>query len=386
MKKRIAIIGASYLQVPLIQKAKNMGFETHVFAWVAGDPGEELADVFYPISIVEKEAILEQCRQVGISGICSIASDLAMVTVNYVAAEMGLTANSLECTRITTNKHEMRRTFEEHGDPSPKSILVESAADLEGEDLVYPLIVKPLDRSGSRGITKLENPGGLENAIARARDQGFVKCALVEEFATGVEYSVECISWEGRHTFLAMTRKYTTGSPNFIETAHFQPAPMDDHTLDQVKKVVFHALDSLKVEYGATHTELKISDAGQIRLIEIGARMGGDLIGSDLVELSTGIDFVGAVIDVAMGRKPKLHRTTDRVAGVRFVFGPEDLHVLKKIQSENPDLLVRVDVEEDCIGEVTDSSKRFGYYLMCADSIEALNPYLPIGNKERELC
>lgn len=384
MKKKIAIIGASYLQVPLIQKAKNMGLETHVFAWAAGDPGEELADVFYPISIVEKEAILEQCRQVGIGGICSIASDLAMVTVNYVAAEMGLTANSLECTRITTNKHEMRKAFEENRDPSPKSILVESAADLEGKELVYPLIVKPLDRSGSRGITKLESREGLENAIARAKDQGFVKCALVEEFATGTEYSVECISWEGRHTFLAMTRKYTTGSPSFIETAHLQPAPIDDQMLDRVKQVVFHALDSLKVEYGATHTELKISNAGQIRLIEIGARMGGDLIGSDLVELSTGIDFVGAVIDVAMGRNPTLHRTAERAAGVRFVFGPEDLQVLKKLQAENPDILIRVDVEEDCTGEVTDSSTRFGYYLMCAGSIEALKPYLPDGNKERE--
>ena len=131
MKRKIAIIGASYLQVPLILKARDMGLETHVFAWAAGDPGETLADFFYPISIVEKESILEQCRMVGIDGICSIASDLAMVTVNYVADRMHLTANSLECTELSTNKHAMRKAFEAHGVPSPKSFLVESASDLD---------------------------------------------------------------------------------------------------------------------------------------------------------------------------------------------------------------------------------------------------------------
>lgn len=384
MLKKIAIIGASYLQVPLIRKAKNMGLETHVFAWAAGDPGEALADVFYPISIVEKEKILEQCRRVGVSGICSIASDLAMITVNYVAEELGLTGNSLACTQITTNKHAMRKAFEENGDPSPKSILVEEVADLDGQAFTYPVIVKPLDRSGSRGITKLESPEGLKEAIQRAKAQGFVKRALVEEFATGTEYSVECISWKGHHTFLAMTRKYTTGSPHFIETAHLQPAPIEPEMLEYVQKVVFHALDSLQVEYGATHTELKINEVGEIKLIEIGARMGGDLIGSDLVEQSTGIDFVGAVIDTAMGKEPILKKTVDRAAGVRFVFGPEDLKTLERVQTEKPELLVHMDIKDDFAGEVTDSSSRYGYYLMCADSIEELLPHMPDRNKEIE--
>ena len=90
MNRDLAIIGASYLQLPLIEKAKEMGYTTHVFAWAAGDVGETAADYFYPISIVEKEEILQKCRQIGICGICSIASDLAMVTVNYVSEMMGL--------------------------------------------------------------------------------------------------------------------------------------------------------------------------------------------------------------------------------------------------------------------------------------------------------
>ena len=109
--KRLAIIGASYLQLPLIEKARFMGYETHVFAWAADDVGEKAADYFYPISIVEKEQILEKCQAIGICGICSIASDLASVTVNYVANAMRLCGNSMECTMKSNNKYLMRQAF-----------------------------------------------------------------------------------------------------------------------------------------------------------------------------------------------------------------------------------------------------------------------------------
>ena len=88
MKNDLAIIGASYLQLPLIEKAKSMGFTTHVFAWAANDVGEKAADHFYPISIVEKDQIAEKCREIGICGICSIATDLGNYTVNYVANKL----------------------------------------------------------------------------------------------------------------------------------------------------------------------------------------------------------------------------------------------------------------------------------------------------------
>ena len=108
---------------------------------------------------------------------------------------------------------------------------------------------------------------------------------MVEEFATGQEYSVECISYGGGHYFLAMTKKFTTGAPGFVETGHIEPAPIAEEMLERVKRVVFHALDTLEICNGASHTELKISSDGRIVLIEIGGRMGGDCIGSSLVRL-----------------------------------------------------------------------------------------------------
>lgn len=397
-KKKLAIIGASYLQAPLIRRAKAMGLETHVFAWAAGDVGEKLADRFYPISIVEKEAILAECRKIGIGGICTIASDLAAVTVGYVADRMGLAGNSPACVLKSTNKHAMRQAFEKHGDPSPKSILVENADDLLGVALKYPVIVKPLDRSGSRGITKLESPEKAANdpagpgnavpgtealaaAIENAKSQGFEKKALVEEFAEGQEYSVEGLSWQGEHRILTVTKKYSTGAPHFIETGHLQPAGLCRETEEKIRRVVVHALDSLEITCGASHSELKVAPDGTIRLIEIGARMGGDFIGSDLVPLSTGVDFVGEVIRCAMGQEPECFRSMPerpkRSAAVRFIFDRQDLAVMDRLKAAHPEYLIRAEIQEISDMPVTDSGSRFGAFLMAAPETADLMPYLP---------
>ena len=365
--KNLAIIGASYLQLPLILKAKEMGYITHVFAWAANDVGEKEADFFYPISIVDKDEILAKCQEVGICGICSIASDLASITVNYVANKMGLNANSMHSTSISTNKHLMREAFKKHGDPSPRSILVDSNTDFDSLNISFPAIVKPIDRSGSRGINKINSKSEIKKAVESALKEGFEKKALVEEFAEGQEYSVEYISYHGKHHFLAITLKYTTGSPHFIETGHLEPAPVDNETLCSIKKVVEHALDSLELTEGASHSELKIDDNGNIKIIEIGGRMGGDCIGSDLVHFSTGIDFVKAVIDVACGKEPDLIPDQEpQAARVVFIISEEDRKEFEQILNAEPDNILRiVDVNHlDLIGKTTDSSNRAGCYIL----------------------
>lgn len=364
-KPRVVVIGANEFQNRLILKARECGYETHVFAWAAGDVGESTADFFYPVSIVEKEQILERCRALAPVGVCSIGSDLAAITVNYVAGALGLVCNSQECTRRSTNKHAMRLAFERAHLPSPKSVLCGPDTDLAALRLAYPVIVKPTDRSGSRAITRLEGPDGLAAAVSAALAESFEKRALIEEFAPGSEYSVEYVSWRGEHHFLAVTKKYTTGAPHFIETGHLQPAGLPDALQARVRAVVERALDALGVENGASHSELKIDRAGQIRLIEIGARMGGDCIGSDLVQLSTGYDFVRMVLDIACGRAPVFARVCEpQAAAVRFVFAQEDAARLEQLRRTHPEALWRASEIEPFTREVRDSASRFGYYIL----------------------
>ncbi len=386
-KPKLAVIGASHFQLPLIEKAQEKGCEVHAFAWECGDAGETIADVFHPVSIVDVDRIVDECRQVGIDGICTIASDLATVAVCHVVDALGLVGNSLSCLEKSTNKGAMRWAFAEGGDPSPKSVVV-TADQVDGFDpetlgFAYPIIVKPTDRSGSRGVTKLEVPdaSALTQALRQAIDQGFADEAVVEEFAEGDEFSVEGITWEGAHRILAITRKGTTGAPHFIETGHVQPAGLDSHTAARVEEVVAHALDTLEVRYGASHSELKIAADGTMRLIEIGARMGGDCIGSHLVPLSTGVDFAGAVVDVALGRKPDLSpRHEPAAAAIRFLFNDDDRCVLDRVRAERPDLIRYVHMTADAQAparEVTDSSTRLGHFVMSAPEIAEFAPYLP---------
>ncbi len=362
---RLAIIGASYLQLPLIKKAKSMGYETHVFAWASDDVGEKEADYFYPISIIEKEQILRKCQKIGVCGICSIASDLASVTVNYVAEGMGLCGNSMVCTKKSTNKHLMRQAFFKAGDPSPKSVEVDLDTDLDRLRLDYPVIVKPTDRSGSRGIYKLESKEGLDSSVKRAICESFEKKALVEAFIEGTEYSVEYLTVNGIHHFLALTLKYTTGAPCFIEKGHIQPAVVGLSTLNKIKSIVEKALNTLEIKNGASHAEIKIDHTGRIWIIEIGGRMGGDLIGSHLVEYSTGIDFLESVIRVCTGETPDLRpRNKPMAAGIRFIFDDDDLRIYQAVLRKYPQIIALSDIRQVNLFDIKDSSERKGYFLI----------------------
>ena len=180
------------------------------------------------------------------------------------------------------------------------------------------------------------------------------------------------------HHFLALTKKYTTGAPHFIETAHIEPAPVSEETLNNVKKIVEHALTSLKIENGASHSELKIDKDGTIKLIEIGARMGGDFIGSHLVHYSTGIDFVKNVILIALGQVPDLECDEMKTpVAVRFVFFKEDIRILQKLKDEHSEYIIMEDYEEPNSREVVDSSTRFGVYMIKAPTVEELQKYMP---------
>jgi biotin carboxylase len=164
---------------------------------------------------------------------------------------------------------------------------------------------------------------------------------------------------------LALTKKFTTGAPHFIETGHCQPADIPPAMEAQVKAHICAALDALHIQYGASHAEFKLTADGQVRIIEIGARMGGDCIGSDLVYLSTGMDFIKMVIDTACGRAPDLTVVgTPTPARIQFIFSQADLDELKALERTAPETIWRAQWDEaNLAAHVTDSSNRHGYWI-----------------------
>ena len=361
--KKLAIIGASYLQLPLVEKAKEMGLETHCFAWEKGAVCKEIADFFYPVSIIEKEQILQKCEEIGINGICTIASDVAAPTVAYAAENMGLVGNSYESAVKANNKYLMRNAFISAGVPCPQYKMIKSVDEVRGFSGAFPLIVKPTDRSGSLGVSRVLNQQELESAVEKALDFSFKKEVMVEEFVEGREISVEFISYQGVHYPLQITDKVTTGAPHFVELDHHQPANLPEKMFSSIYDLTRKALDALGITNGASHSEYRITKDGRVVVMEIGARMGGDFIGSDLVQLSTGYDFLKGVIDVALGLfdAPKIKKHS--YSGIYFLCKETEsiLSVIKNA-TDFPEI-VRAEVTDSVLRSINCSEDRSGYLI-----------------------
>lgn len=360
MNKKIAIIGASYLQLPLVEKAKQMGVETHCFAWPEGAICKNFADFFYPISVLDKELILKKCEEIKIDGITTIATDMAVSTICYVAEKMNLISNTYNSSIISTNKSDMRKAFEKGNCSIPKFIEVTNCINnLQG--FKFPLIVKPIDRSGSRGVTKVHYESDLSEAINYAINDSFSKKAIVEEYIEGVEVSVETISWKGQHTILTITDKVTTGSPHFVELAHHQPSNLHADIQEKIKIETIKCINALEINYGASHSEFKITPDGEVFVIEVGARMGGDFIGSHLVELSTGYDFLEGVINIALGNYEKPILKNNNFSGVYFLC-KETEEILPYFSQINT-FDIQKEIQNTTLKNSTNSNDRSGYLI-----------------------
>lgn len=364
--KRLAVVGASYLQLPLVRKAGELGLETLCFAWADGAVCKDACDRFYPISIVDKEAILEVCRREGIDGIASIASDVAVPTIAYVAQELGLNGNSVHSALLSTNKNAMRAAFRAAGVHSPASEKVrsEDEASAVAERIGWPLIVKPADRSGSMGVARVSDADALRAAVRKALGDSLCGEAVVERFIENArEISVEGISHDGVYHLLAVTDKVTTGAPHYVELAHHQPSAFPPGILARAVEQAERGIRALEIREGATHAELMVTPSGEVFVTEIGGRMGGDFIGSDLVPLSTGYDFLRGVVEVAVGGFAPPRKTQSRHAGVWF-YSADTLWVGEAIRraSRLPEI-VRAEITDPELRPLTRSADRSGYFI-----------------------
>lgn len=359
----IAIIGASYLQLPLVKKAREKGLRVLCFAWEKGAVCAPLCDEFYPISVLDKDAILKVLQGKEIDGIVSIASDIVVPTVTYVAEALGLSGNTYESSLMCTNKYYMRNALDEAGLPMPEYALLNSPISRVPENLSLPVVVKPVDRSGSLGVNKVEDERNLFDATTLALSSSLSKNAIIEQFVEGTEYSVEALTYDGKHSIISFTEKATSGFPHYVELAHHQPAKDSEALAMKYGEVIRKALSTLGINFGPSHTEIMISKDGKVSIIEVGARMGGDFIGSHLVELSTGFDYLGATLDIAMGVAPSMNFGKSMFSGVYFA-SKLTAHISDLIRNkEDFPFIVEANFLSLPTETLTASSDRYGYIV-----------------------
>ena len=363
MKEKIAVLGANEPLIPFYRQAKALGYEIIGIAIEEGSVCKKYCDRFFPISFADKDAVVDVCRKEKVDGIISFSLESALPTVVYVAQKLGLVSNSEECVKLTQSKFAQRQALERAGIPVPKYYLVESESDLGIVSCRFPVIVKPVDSGGSQGICKVDKQEDLLEAYHYAVSFSRTSKAIIEEFVDGREFSVEFISHQGRHYFLQITDKVTSGAPRFVEMQHHQPANIPETVWNRIKTMVEEALSALKIENSASHTEIKWNSHDELFIIETGARMGGDYISSDLVRLSTGYDFVEGAIKLAINKFEVPLLIKPMFSGVYFYsqLAPRIGQVIK--EHEKWPEIVEWEYSDDPLMEVKSNADRRGYFL-----------------------
>lgn len=311
MMKKIMVLAAGLLQIDVIEKAKSMGYYVLAVDGNPKAPGFNVADKAICADIVNEETMLKIARDEHVDGVIHPCSEVSMAVMGRINDELGLSGISREQAICATNKHLMRKAFEKGNAPSPKSILAQDAEDawsrLQNE-FDTDAILKPSRNSGSRGIAKVSrnmDKGDFIRAYDESLSESRDHSVLIEQFIEGPEFSIEMIVWQGEIHVLTVTDKKTTGAPHFVELGHNQPSCFSATDVETLKAAAVAGVRALGVNNCACHAEAKLMN-GKAYLMEVGARLGGDFISTELTHLSTGIDMVAAAIDVALGVEPDL--------------------------------------------------------------------------------
>lgn len=380
--KKLLVLAAGILQVPVIKKAREMGY--YVIA-ADGNPeavGLPLADKAIVANITDEEVMLRIAREEQIDGVIHPCSEVSMNVMGRINDELGLSGISRDTAIRATNKHLMRQAFEQGGAPSPKSFC-SNDADEAWSIFVNELshntaILKPSRNSGSRGVAKISRQTSREDFASlfeRAMNESRDKSVMIEQFIEGPEFSVEIIVWQGEAHVLTVTDKKTTEAPYFVELGHNQPSVFPKEMQERLKDAAVAGVKALGLDNCAAHAELKLMD-GEPYLMEIGARLGGDFISTELTHLSTGVDMVAAAIDVALGIEPDLSpKEAPKGVCIRY-FTPQPGRLTA---INNQDLLNDSHVYDaeiyhqvgDMIPEVCSSLDRSGHVIVTDETAEA---------------
>ena len=302
--KKVLIIGAGFLQDFVIQKAVDLGYYTLA---VDADPnaiGFTHADKHAVINIVDQCACLEYAISEKIDGVLTAATDYGVLSAAFIAEQMGLPGLHYETAKLIKNKFRTRKClFDNKVDDSSQVFEINNHTNIKelSTRLIYPVIVKPCDGSGSRGTSRVDNPDCLESACNYAISGSITNRAVIESFIIGKEYGAECLVDNGITYVLAIMKKWMTKEPYYAELGHAIPCGLPRSIEEKVHRCVEKAIQALGINHGAVNMDIIITEKGDVHIIDIGARMGGNMIGPCIIPYGTGIDYVGNIIRNAVG-------------------------------------------------------------------------------------
>lgn len=306
--KKILLLGGSYFQIPSIKTAKEMGYYTITCDYLPNNPGHRFADEYHNVSTTDKEAVLKLAKELQIDGVVCYASDPAAPTAAYVAENLGLPTSPFKSVELLSNKDLFRAFLKENGFNVPKAKgYAYSEFDLminEIDDFKFPIMLKPVDSSGSKGVQKIDSKARLKDAVDNATKYSRCKRFIIEEYVEKYGYQIagDGFSVDGKLVFRCFANEHfdASGINPYVPVGESWPYNMPKHIHDKIHNEIQRALTLLNMKTQAYNFDVRIDKNENVYLMELGPRNGGNLI-PQVTKYATGVDMVEYTIKAAMG-------------------------------------------------------------------------------------
>lgn len=325
--KKIMILGANNFLVPLIKTSKRLGFWTIVASPNEKEPGFKYADEKVIVDLCDKNAVLEAAQKLKIDGVISDQAETPVRTQAFVANKMGLLGIGEDKAELFTNKYMMREKCREIGIDTIKYKLVDNVNDAAKfyEQIGKPMIMKPIDSAGSRGVVKIEDVQTIYDQFDYSKDASKTGKVIIEEYIPGKELLIDGVVFNGIYQTLICGEYIKCNVPGvFSEYMGKYPAEITDNQLNEVNKLVKKIIEGFGLPWGRTHTEVKINDDG-IWLMETAARGGGRYISSGIVPMKTDFDSCEFLLKACVGEITEIPvvRKNNKSCGYVSLFLPK---------------------------------------------------------------
>ena len=304
--KRILMLGGSTSQICAIKKAQEMGHHVIICDYLPDNPGQYVADEFYNISTTDKEAVFELAKDLNLDAVVCYASDPAAPTAAYVCEKLGFPTNPYESVMILSNKDTFRKFLKDHNFCVPYT---EDYTDLDSmkrnaHNFHFPVMVKPVDCSGSKGINKIYSASEYDYAFSDAMRYSRCKKIVVEEFIEkeGYQVSGDGFSVNGKLVFRCFGNEFysNNGIKEYVPLGECWPSVLPNKTQIKIHNELQRLITELGMKTGAYNIEVILDKNENVYILELGARNGGSLI-PQITQYATGIDMVEYTIKAALG-------------------------------------------------------------------------------------
>lgn len=343
MQKKVLLLGGSHFQVPSVKTAKQLGYYVITCDYLPNNPGHKYADEYHNVSTTDKEAVLKLAKELKIDGIVCYASDPAAPTAAYVAEKMGFPTSPYKSVEILSNKDKFRAFLTENhfNTPLARGYAYEEINIMLAEikDFHFPIMVKPVDSSGSKGVKKINSADELRAAVEAAIVYSKCKRFIIEECVEKYGYQIagDGFSVNGELVFRCFANEHfdSSGINPYVPIGESWPYNMPKYIHEKLHAEIQRVLTLLNMKTQAYNFDARIDENENVYLMEIGPRNGGNLI-AQVTQYATGVDMVKYTIKAAMGEDcSSLHMVEPKGYWASYMVHSQTSGIFKEVWIDN---------------------------------------------------